>query len=239
MATADDLPEIHQRLVETFGAHTWEADLDPLSELVSTVLSQHTSGANSRRAFEQLRARFPTWEAALQAEVEAIAEAIKCAGLARQKAPRLKRLLAQIAAERGSFDLRFLAHLPAGEAMAWLRRLSGVGQTTAACALLFGLGRPVMPVDTGIQRIVARLGLAAPTATADEAQAALEAAIPGEWIYTLHVNLIRFGRQVCTASQPRCEICPLNDLCDYFLATHTRLGGGLPRHPRSWMGRTV
>ena len=129
---------------------------------MGAIISQHTSGPNSRRAYERLRARYPTWADVREAPLEGIQEAIWCAGLARLKAPRIKSLLAQITAERGALDLGFLAGLSPAGAMAWLRRLPGVGQTTAACVLLFGMGRPVLPVDGGILRVSRRLGLIAP-----------------------------------------------------------------------------
>ncbi|HEX2034602.1 MAG TPA: endonuclease III [Chloroflexota bacterium] len=216
MATAEDVPELHRRLVELFGQHRWEPELDPLGELVSTIIGQHTSGVTSRRAYGQLREAFPTWELVRAAETEAIAAPIRCAGLARQKAARIKAVLERVAEERGSLELDFLGELDEAAAMTWLRRLPGVGQTTAACVLLFGLGRPVMPVDGGILRIGRRLGLVPPRGTPEEVQRVLEGAVPAAWIHTLHVNLIRFGRQICLATHPQCQLCPLNDRCDYF-----------------------
>jgi endonuclease-3 len=210
--------EIQRRLAQVFGAHTWQADpvLGPLEEVVGAIISQHTSSPNSRRAYERLRARFPTWDAVREAPLEGIQEAIWCAGLARLKAPRIKALLGQITAQRGALELDFLEGLPAAEAMAWLRGLPGVGQTTAACVLLFGMGRPVMPVDGGILRVSRRLGLIAPRGSADEAQRVLEGgAEPGQ-VYSLHLNLIRFGRDLCTPTAPACPVCPLNDLCAHF-----------------------
>lgn len=218
MATSEDVPEIARRLREAFGTPRWEPDLPPLDELVQTILSQQTAGPNSRRAYDQLRSRFPQWEDVAGAEPEEIDAAIRSAGLARLKAPRIKRIVVQIWEERGSFDLSFLATLPVAEAMAWLMHLPGVGQTTAGCCLLFGLDRPAMPVDTGILRIARRLGLVPAGGTPERVERALEEAVPAEAIYALHVNLIHFGRQICRASEPLCEVCPLNDLCDYFAA---------------------
>jgi endonuclease-3 len=216
MAVSDDVAEIDARLRDVFGTSRWEPDLDPLSELIQTILSQHTTGPNSRRAFEQLRERFPTWDDLRTAQVDDVASAIHSAGLARLKAPRIRQIVERVQAERGDYDLSFLAELPVTDAMAWLRRLPGVGQTTAACCLLFGLGRPAMPVDAGIQRIAGRLGLVPSGAAAEAVQATLEAAVPARDVYALHINLIRFGREICRPSQPLCAVCPLNDLCDYF-----------------------
>ena len=225
MAEPADVPEIEARLREVFGVPHWAPDLEPLAELIQTILSQHTTGVNSRRAYEHLRSRFPTWDDVRDADPDEIAAAIRSAGLARLKAPRIKQIVAQVWAERGDYNLSFLADLPIGEAMAWLTRLPGVGQTTAACCLLFGLNRPAMPVDTAIQRIAVRLGLAPQGAPADVVQATLQDAVPEHDVYPLHVNLIRFGRQICLPSAPLCAICPLNDLCDYFQQGGRRVQG--------------
>ena len=221
MANPQDVPEIAARLRDAFGEPTREPDLDPLSELIYNVLGQHTSGANTRRAYAQLRERWPAWRDVAEADDEAIAAAIACAGLAHLKAPRVRAIVQRALDERDA-DMSFLAEMPAADAMAWLTDLPGVGQTTAACVLLFGLGRPVMPVNTAIQRVVTRLGLVEHRARAEEAQRVLEAAIPSEDVYALHVNLIRFGREICLPSEPLCAICPLNDLCDYFLTPSRR-----------------
>jgi endonuclease-3 len=185
---------------------------------VGTVLSQHTTGPNSDRALAALRERFPTWEAVADADPVEIAGCIRSAGLANQKAPRIKAMLLRIREERDDVDLSFLAGLPLNESMDWLRRLPGVGQTTAGCVLLFGLGLPAMPVDTGIARVAARLGLVKPGAPAESTQAVLQQSVEPDTVYALHVNLIHHARDLCRPREPFCEVCPLNDLCAYFTA---------------------
>ena len=221
MARLSDLPTIHERLIEAFGAPRWEPELDPLSELIVAVLSQHTAYPNSRRAFAALRERFPTWDAVRGADVQALEDAIRPAGLAKLKAPRLRAILDQVAEEHGALELAFLAGCALDEAQRWLERLPGVGPATAAGVLLFGLGRPAFPVDTGIHRVARRLGLAQAGASPKQVQAAFQAAARPEWVYSLHVNLIRHARRLCTPRDPRCGACPLNDLCDHFQAYQT------------------
>jgi endonuclease-3 len=231
LASASDVREIDARLREAFGTPRRRQDgplADAVEELVSTVLSQHTTGPNSDRALGALRDRFPTWEAVADARADEIAAAIRSAGLANQKAPRIKAMLAAIRAERGAADLSFLANWPADQAMAWLCRLPGVGQTTAACLLLFGLDRPAMPVDTGIGRVAGRLGLAPPRAPAVEVAAALSPNDDPAEVYALHVNLIRLAREICRPREPLCEVCPLNDLCAYFRAARAGVRASLP-----------
>ena len=218
VADAQDVPEIERRLRKAFSTPVRRPVEDPVEELVSTVLSQHTTGPNSDRALDALRERFPTWEEVAEADPLEIAGCIRTAGLANQKAPRIKGMLASILEERDEVDLTFLAEWPIEEAMTWLQRLPGVGQTTAGCVLLFGLNRPAMPVDTGIARVAARLGLVREGARADATQAVLQASVAPETVYALHVNLIRHARDICRPREPFCEVCPINGLCRYFRA---------------------
>ncbi len=207
--------EIHRLLSQAYGQPCWQSRADPLSELIGTILSQNTSDVNSGRAYTALRATFPTWEAVRAAPVEAVAAAIRPGGLAAIKAPRIQRVLDAIARERGDLDLGFLAGLPVAEARRWLLVLDGVGAKTAACVLLFSLGRPVIPVDTHVHRLSQRLGLVETRATPEETEESLESLLPPEDCYAFHVNLIAHGRQVCKAQRPRCDECVLSTLCDY------------------------
>lgn len=206
---------IHQRLLEYYGQPTWRNPLPALDELISTILSQNTNDQNRDRAFQALQRRFPTWEAVCVADVKAVVEAIRPAGLANQKGPRIQQLLRAITAERGSLDLDFLRALPLEQARAWLMKFKGVGPKTAAIVLLFSLGRPAFPVDTHIYRVTGRLGLRPGTLTVEEAHPYLEHLFPPEAYYAVHLNLIRLGREICAARSPECMICPLQTLCNY------------------------
>ena len=184
-----------------------------MSELVLTILSQNTSDANSGRAFIRLRSRFETWEALLRASPDEIVPEIQAGGLARIKAPRIKGILEEVWARRGSFDLSMLEEMPLEEAKAWLRSLPGVGPKTAACVLMFALGRPALPVDTHVYRVAQRLGLVPPKAGATQAHDILETMLAPEEVYPFHISLIKHGRRLCRAQRPLCEGCPLLDGC--------------------------
>lgn len=207
---------IDDLLVATYGDPQWYPRYEPLSELIITVLSQHTSDTNAGRAFDSLMERFGSFEQVRDAPVEAIADAIRSGGLANIKAPRIKALLQTITKQHGSPNLDFLADMPTEEARTWLQSLKGVGPKTTACVLMFSLGRPVIPVDTHVHRVTRRLGLIGPKTSADQAHAELEAIVPPERRYAFHVNLIRHGRQICHAQRPDCEHCPLRVECDYY-----------------------
>ena len=208
-----DLPvspeKVMELLREEYGPFEWTPRYDPASELVSTVLSQHTSDVNSNRAFENLMATFGSLEAIAAAEVTDIESAIRSAGLFRVKAPRIKALLNQVRDEVGSFDLSFLREMPLDDAKSWLKRLKGIGPKTAAIILCFSLGMPAMPVDTHIYRVAKRLGLIGTKVTADQAHDILEPMVAPEDVFAFHLYLINHGRRVCKAPRPRCGECVL------------------------------
>lgn len=204
---------IVDRLSRVYGTPVWRPHGDPMTELVLTILSQNTSDTNSGRAFMRLKERFPTWDALRDAPVDEIEGVIAVGGLARQKAPRIKASLQAVYDARGDWDLEFLRHLPMGEAKAWLRGLNGVGPKTAACVLMFALGRPALPVDTHVHRVAQRLGLVPAKASAERAHDILEALLAPEEVYPFHVSLIKHGRRLCRAQRPLCDTCPLLDAC--------------------------
>lgn len=209
---------VHRRLLAHYGPAVWRHPLPPLDEVISTILSQNTNDLNRDRAFASLRTRFPTWEAVRDAPLRSVVAAIRSAGLGPQKAPRIRGFLRDLTAERGSLDLSFLERMPAPEVHAWLRRFPGVGPKTAAIVMLFSLDLPAFPVDTHIHRVAGRLGLRPPRATAEQSHDLLARQFLPEMYRDAHLNLIRLGREICQARRPRCEICPLNDLCDYYAA---------------------
>jgi endonuclease-3 len=208
--------EIHHQLIDFYGEPTWRNPLPALDELISTILSQNTNDTNRDRAFTSLLQRFPGWEAVRDADEREVIEAIRPAGLANQKGPRIQAVLREITAERGSLDLSFLNDLTTEEAHAWLVKFKGVGPKTAAIVLQFSLGKPAFPVDTHIHRVTGRLGLRPLRMSADQSHTHLAALLPPETYYAAHLNFIRLGREVCQARHPNCPACPVNKLCDYF-----------------------
>ncbi len=207
---------IHQALLEEYGRRRWRQRLDPLSELIYTILSQNTSDVNRDRAYERLRRRFPTWEMVRDTQAEEIAEAIRPGGLANIKAPRIKDILHIITERQGELSLDFICQMEIEEAKEWLGTLKGVGPKTTACVLLFGCGKPAFPVDTHVYRVSMRLGLISRKVSAQEAHKVLEDLVSPQDYYAFHLNLIAHGREVCKAPRPRCEICVLAPHCDYL-----------------------
>ena len=205
---------IINRLVKEAPLTPWRPTGDPVTELVLTLLSQNTSDTNSGRAFQQLLARYPDWDAVLASDPAELEETIRPGGLAPTKARRMRELLEQLRARLGpEWDASLLATLPIGEAKQWLVSLPGVGPKTAACVLLFSLGRAALPVDTHVHRVSQRLGLIGAKVNAVKAHDALEAQLPPGKYYDFHVSIIRHGRRVCHARRPRCGECVLRDRC--------------------------
>lgn len=212
----NDLPlEIHQRLLDHYGIPEWRLPLPPLDELISTILSQNTNDINRDRAFNSLKQRFPGWEEVENADPALVRDAIKIAGLANQKGPRIQQVLSQIHQERGDLDLEFLKNMSRDQARFWLLKFKGVGPKTAAIVLQFSLDKPAFPVDTHIYRVSGRLGLRPEKMPVEEAHGYLEKAFPPECYFSAHLNIIRLGREICHPAKPECGICPLFDLCKY------------------------
>jgi endonuclease-3 len=212
----DQAQRVYRLLESHYGLPSWRQPLPAVDELVSTILSQNTNDSNRDLAFTRLKARFPSWETVRDGDIRAVIEAIRPAGLANQKGPRIQSILTQISAERGSLDLDFLKELPREEARAWLGRFKGVGPKTAAIVMQFSLGMPAFPVDTHVHRVSGRLGLRPEKMSAETAHGWLEALFTEEQYGPGHLNLIRLGREICAARQPRCEVCPLREECEYY-----------------------
>lgn len=212
-------------LDDEYGELVWRSHGEPLDALVQTILSQATSDINSGRAFDSLRRAFPGgWDTVRVADEKSIADAIRCGGLADAKAPRIKAVLQEIYERTGRTDLEFLKTTPTDEAKAFLTSFHGVGPKTAACVLMFSLGRPVLPVDTHVFRVSHRLGLIDQKLGEGKAHDALQSQLKDTEVYAYHVHLIRHGRRVCVAQQPRCEECVLGARCAY-----RREGGKMSR----------
>jgi len=205
--------EIIALLEQEYGALEWRPHADPVSVLIGTILSQNTSDINSHRAFDRLIETFGTWEMVAEAGVNEIAEAIRGGGLNRIKAVRIKACLEGILESQGSLGLSFLAHLSSSEAKAWLEKLPGVGPKTAACVLLFSLGKPALPVDTHVYRVSRRLGLINSKVSPKEAHQLLEAMVPEEERYEFHFHMLAHGRKICQARRTLCHECVLKEHC--------------------------
>ena len=207
------LAAILRRLSAAYGDPPPARRLAPLDELVLTVLSQNTNDTNRDRAYADVRARFATWDEVADAPLPAIARAIRRGGLGPTKSVRLREIFRTLRDRGIALDATAFAGMRSARLWDLLVGMKGVGPKTAACVLLFSLGRPFFPVDTHVHRVARRLGLVPETADAVTAQELIQASVPPSDVYALHMLLIRHGREVCIARRPFCSRCPLSDMC--------------------------
>ena len=213
--------EIHRRLCKVYGCPiAYFHNLDPLSELVSALLSHRTRNRDSGRAFKQLRAEFPTWEQVRDADVEAVQKAIAPCTWPEQKAPRIQQILRQITERQGELSVDFLADMAVPEARAWLESLTGIGPKTSAAVLAFStLRRRALPVDSHHHRVAQRTGLISKKVSVGPSHKILEAQLPADWsaqqVYDNHEVLMLHGQKCCHYRGPKCSQCAVLDLCPH------------------------
>ena len=205
---------VDESLRRCYGERPWEPRFEGLLDgLVHTILSQNTSDTNSHLAFRRLKENFPSWEDAAAAGRAEIEEAIRPGGISRVKAARIAELLRRVQRDFGSLCLAPLRDMEPQAALEYLMDIPGVGRKTAAVLLLFQLGRPYFPVDTHVLRVGKRLGLIPERAGPGVAHEVMDAAVPDDIKYSLHLNMVEHGRKVCRARNPLCGQCCLRDVC--------------------------
>lgn len=201
------------KLLEHYGPPKSPSKHDPLDELVLTILSQNTNDTNRDRAYASLKAMYPDMGSLAAADVEDLAEAIKVGGLSRTKSANIISILRDLRQRRGSVDLDHLFEMDDERAYSELVSMKGVGAKTAACVMVFSLGRPFFPVDTHIHRICIRMGLVPSTAGRERTQEIMNGTVPDDWKYEGHLLMIEHGRAICRARRPMCGSCPLSSKC--------------------------
>lgn len=223
MDAGEKLLVVHERLCAEYECPiAYFGDLDPLSELISSLLSHRTKNADSARAFRALRARFDTWEAVRDAPLSDVQDAIAPCTWPEQKAPRVQAILRKLTESHGEpLALDFLADMPVTEARNFLEKLPGVGPKTSAATLAFSrLRGRALPVDSHHHRVATRLGILPEGVDVGPAHAYFDALLPADWdaqtVYDHHEALMLHGQRVCFFRAPACGKCVVRDLCDYY-----------------------
>lgn len=211
-----DIEPLVSILESAYGRPRFISRFDPLEELVSCILSQHTTDAKSFPAFTRLRATFETWQEVVDAGPERVAEVVRAAGLANQKSRSIVNCLREIRERNGAYTLEPLRSMPMLEAREWLQSLPGVGPKTASIVLCFSFGMGAIPVDTHVYRVAWRLGLISETLGEAKAHDALLRLVPPELAYRFHTALIQHGRLTCRAPLPECGDCRVADRCRWL-----------------------
>jgi endonuclease-3 len=208
--------QVCRALERKYGRPDPQSKDTPLDVLVRTILSQNTNDTNRDRAYDRLKRKYPSWEPVVSARVRDIERAIEPAGLYRQKSRAIKGVLQHLLKKDGRLDHRFLCRMKSEEAMEELTALKGIGIKTVSVALMFGCGRDdVFPVDTHVLRVSKRLGLVPDKTSAEKAHGILGGLVPRSKGASLHLNMIRLGREICRARSPACGECFLARRCPW------------------------
>lgn len=211
--------EVHHRLSAVYGTQIkYFHDLNPLSELVSALLSHRTKNSNSAKAFANLLDMFGSWENVRDAPTDAVQVAIKPCTWPEQKAPRLQEVLRRVTERHGSLSLDFLAAMEVPIARQWLEELPGVGPKTSAAVLSFSsLRGKALPVDSHHFRVAVRLGIIDAKIGEAKAHHVLENLLPPDFnaqdVYDNHQVVMRHGQKICFHHRPDCDNCVLLDVC--------------------------
>lgn len=212
--TENRATKILRILIENFNIPQWAGSRrDAFQTLIRTVISQATTSRNTTRAFDNLSRRFPIAPQALaEAEEREVEQAIRVAGLHRNKSRAIKAL-SRIVVKKLNGSLDFIKSLELEEARRILMNLPGVGPKTADIVLLFSARKPTIPVDTHVKRVSKRLGLAPLEADYEGVRKALQSLYSPRNYLSVHLLLISLGQRYCKARTPLCEVCPVNALC--------------------------
>lgn len=204
-------------LESVYGRQKRYSTKSAMDQLIATILSQRTTYADERTAFNNLLDTYKDWRGVAAAPVDGIEKCIATSRWPEVKAPRIKEILNHIIAEYGGPNLDFLADMEVDDAQELLMKLPGVGFKSATFVLLFTLRKPVLPVDTHVHRVSTRFGILPPKITQAKAHTALLEILPTEAdeLLNFHKLLFKHGQKVCTFSYPKCDKCPLSSRCDY------------------------
>jgi endonuclease-3 len=225
LAPKDKIVEMYPILLESYGGRPLKPPRrDPMTELIMTILSQRTTNANEKLAFDRMWERYGSWEKIRDADVNELTNLIAPSNYAEAKAPHIKATLEQIIRERGEANIDFLQALPVEEGLGWLLDLPGVGIKTASLVLLFNFSKHIMPVDTHVHRVSLRTGLLPPRTSVEKAHTMLLILLPDDpqILLNFHVSCLRHGQKICTWNAPKCPHCPIKHLCNYYAEVYPR-----------------
>ncbi|MEM1545964.1 MAG: endonuclease III [Candidatus Methanomethylicia archaeon] len=220
--------EIIDRLEDKYGKYWWSREEEeefnrifhnPFKNLVFTILSQNTLSINAYRAYRGLSLKILIDPKTLaNTSEEEIAEAIKTGGLHRVKAKRIREASKYII-EKLDGKLDEVLKLPREKAREILKQIPGVGNKTADVVLSSIYSpREVIAIDTHMNRLAKRLGIASRNAGYNEVQNALINSIPWSgipsWKWSRIVWLLwLLAKHTCKARKPKCNECVLNIIC--------------------------
>jgi len=201
---------------DEFAALKAAQEKNPFKVLIATILSQNTTEKNTFRALQRLEEELGVSPLTLsKVDVEELARVISPAGLQQQKAEAIVSL-SKLLVENYGGSLERMLQKGEEEVRRELSKIKGIGEKTVD-VLLANTGFPVVPVDTHVKRVARRLGLTQSN-TYSRIKMDLHKVFRPERRLEAHLLLIKLGREICKARNPRCEVCPLRDICEYAKA---------------------
>ncbi len=190
---------------------------NPLDELLFIICSLQTDERGYHSTYRALKLAFPKHLELTSVSESIIADTIVQGGLSKQKAHTIKGIMLEIIQRFKKLSLSGLRYLDNIQCEEILLSLPGVGKKTARCVMMYSLGHQVFPVDTHCWRISRRLGWVRPTrpngSCSPRDMDRLQGKIPPDIRFSLHVNMISFGRKICIAGMPKCNLCPIFNFC--------------------------
>ncbi|MEM0237888.1 MAG: hypothetical protein QXP97_07580 [Desulfurococcus sp.] len=187
--------------------YPWRVDRTPYKVLIAELLLKRTTRQAVSREFPKFIQKFPDFESVYRASIEEVEEAFRHLGLYRQRAKQLKEL-AKIVIER------YGGRIP--DRWEDLVQLPGIGVYLAGAVLSFGYGQKAPVLDSNVIRLLTRLtGMG--VKRHEEYLQILWRLTPDSGHDYFNYGLIDLGALVCHYKQPKCGVCPLKDLCAYYL----------------------
>jgi endonuclease III len=190
---------------------------NPLDELLFIICSVKTTGGSYEKTYKRFRQRFPRFSDIAKAREYDLSRALSTGGLQNIKARQIKKVMKALVRTFGTPTLSPLKRWTDDECEKLLVSLSGIGKKVARCIMLYSFRRHVFPVDTHCWRICKRLGWIRATshsrACTSKDMDRLQEKVPPELRFSLHVNMVSLGRDICTYYDPTCSICPIEGFC--------------------------
>lgn len=183
-----------------------EEDNDPLKILIGTILSARSRDENTSKIVHTLFQKYKNARELANADLNDIKSIIHSIGFYNTKAERIKQV-SKIIVEK------FHGIVP--NEVEDLLGLPGVGRKTANCVLVYAFNKPAIPVDIHVHRISNRIGIVK-TQNPKKTEEELIKIIDRKYWLILNNTFVRYGQNICLPIRPKCEICSLKDVCNYY-----------------------
>ena len=183
-----------------------EEDNDPFKILIGTILSARSRDENTSKIVHTLFRKYKNARELANADLNDIKSIIHSIGFYNTKAERIKQV-SKIIVEK------FHGIVP--NEVEDLLGLPGVGRKTANCVLVYAFNKPAIPVDIHVHRISNRIGIVK-TQNPKKTEEELIKIIDRKYWLILNNTFVRYGQNICLPIRPKCEICSLKDVCNYY-----------------------